>query len=356
MEIKIVRAETLKPKPPAESLGFGRYFTDHMFEMEYTEGQGWHDPAIRPYGPLAMDPASMVLHYGQAVFEGLKCYRGTEGQLLLFRPEMNFKRLNVSNDRLCIPPLDEDFALRALMTLLTVERDWVPSAEGTSLYIRPFVLATEVGVGVHPSREYKFIIILSPVGPYYPEGINPVRIYVEDEYVRAVKGGIGFTKATANYAASLKGQEKAITMGYTQVLWLDGVQRKFIEEVGTMNVFFLIDGELITPKLEGSILPGVTRDSVLQLARHWGIPVAERAFSIVELYETHGAGHLQEAFGSGTAAVISPIGEFNWEGRIITVTEGRTGPLARRLYDALTGIQHKRLEDPFNWVKEVYSP
>ena len=354
MQISVKRTTTLKEKPPQDMLGFGKYFTDHMFIMDYTEGMGWHDPCIVPYGPLTMDPASMVFHYGQAVFEGMKCYRADDGRLLLFRPEMNFKRLNRSDERLCIPELDVEFAILALMTLIDIDRDWVPTAEGTSLYIRPFTAATEVHIGVHPSLRYKFIIILSPVGAYYPEGLNPVRIYIEDEYVRAVRGGIGFTKATANYASSLKGQEKANKLGYTQVLWLDAIERKYIEEVGTMNVFFLIDGKLITPSLDsGSILPGVTRDSVIHLAKSWGIAVEERKLSIDEVYDAHKGGRLQEAFGSGTAAVISPIGLLNRGGNCITVSDGKTGPLAAKLYDYLTGIQFGRVPDTFNWMREV---
>lgn len=353
MDIQITRAETLKQKPPADALSFGKYFTDHLFEMDYSHDEGWHNAAVKPYAPIPMDPASMVLHYGQAVFEGLKCYHTADGRLLLFRPERNFKRLNISDERVCIPALDEDFALKALMQLIDVERDWVPTAPDTSLYIRPFVFATEVHVGVHPSAKYKFVIILSPVGAYYPEGLNPVKIYIEDEYVRAVKGGIGFTKATANYAASLKAQEKAIKLGYTQVLWLDGVERKYIEEVGTMNVFFKIGGELITPSLEGSILPGITRDSVIQLAKSWGLTVTERRITIDELYAAYENGSLEEAFGSGTAAVISPIGEFNWGGRVFKVADGGIGPVAAKLYDQLTGIQYGRLPDTFNWTREV---
>jgi branched-chain amino acid aminotransferase len=353
MEIKIIRAEQLKPKPADSKLTFGRDFTDHMFVMEYTEGLGWHDPVICPYGPLELDPAAMVLHYGQAVFEGMKCYRTADGRLNLFRPEMNFRRLNVSDERLCIPYIDEAFALEALMELLRVEREWVPVTPGTSLYIRPFVIATQPAIGVHPSHKYKFIIILSPVGHYYKEGISPVKIYVEDEYTRAVKGGIGFTKASANYATSLKGQVKAQGLGYTQVMWLDAVDRKYIEEVGTMNVFFVIDNEVITPSLSGSILPGVTRDSVLQLIRSWGMKVTERRIEINEIYKAYKAGKLQEAFGSGTAAVISPIGELKWGEHEIKVGDGSIGTISKKLYEMITGIQYGRLEDTWNWVKEV---
>jgi branched-chain amino acid aminotransferase len=284
----------------------------------------------------------------------MKCYRGTkDGVLRLFRPLDNFRRLNVSDERLCIPYIDENFALEALKELIKYDAHWVPKEDGTSLYIRPFVVATETGVGVHPSSKYKFMIILSPVGAYYSEGFNPVRIYVEDEYVRAVKGGIGFTKGAANYAISLKSQEKANKLGYSQVLWLDGVDRKYIEEVGSMNVFFVIGNKLITPSLEGSILPGITRDSVIRLATRRGMAVEERKISIIELYEAHEKKTLTEAFGSGTAAVISPIGELNWDNRPITIGDGKTGPVAREMYDTLTGIQYGRIEDFMGWTQTL---
>jgi len=352
-KIRIERTQTPKPKPPVDKLGFGQYFTDHMFTMDYTTDKGWHDPAIVPYAPLVLDPASLIFHYGQAVFEGMKAYRATDGRILLFRPERNFARLNSSDERLCIPHIDEELAIHALNELVKADADWIPTAAGTSLYIRPFVIATEVVLGVRPSGMYKFIIIMSPVGSYYSQGINPVKICIEDEYVRAVRGGIGFTKGAANYAISMKGQAKAEKSGYAQVLWLDGIERKYIEEVGASNVFFKIDGELITPELSGSILPGITRDSVIQLAKSWGIPVVERKISVQELYEAHEKGILEEAFGSGTAAVISPIGELNWQGNKITVGDGGIGELAQRLYDEMTGIQYGRLEDKFGWVRVV---
>ncbi|MDR1530675.1 MAG: branched-chain amino acid aminotransferase [Clostridiales bacterium] len=358
MEIRTTLCLSPKPKPPVDSLGFGKYFTDHMFTLEYNTLVGWHDASIVPYGPLSLDPASMVLHYGQGVFEGLKCYKAADGRILLFRPEKNFERLNLSHERVCIPKIDVNFCVEALTRLIQIDKDWIPGDPDASLYIRPFTFAAESALGVHPSSSYKFMIILSPVGSYYPEGINPVRIYVEDEYVRAVRGGLGFTKAIANYASSLKGQEKAKEKGYTQVLWLDGVERKYIEEVGTMNVFFVIGSktsgpdELVTPEINGSILRGITRESVIELARSWGVIVKERRISIQELYDVHKQGLLKEAFGSGTAAVISPIKEFNWDGRSITLG-GDIGPMARRLYDTLTGIQYGRLPDTFGWVKEV---
>ncbi len=353
MEIKIFPSNTLKPKPDESSLSFGHIFTDHMFVMDYETGKGWHDPRIVPYGPMEFEPSIMVFHYGQAVFEGLKAYKTKDNKVLLFRPRKNMERLNVSNDRLCIPPVDVDFAVKAIKTLVNYEREWVPGKEGTSLYIRPFIISTDPYLGVKPSDTYKFIIILSPVGAYYPEGINPVKIYVETKYVRAVKGGIGYTKTPGNYAASLKAQVEAKEKGYTQVLWLDGVERKYIEEVGTMNVFFKIKGEVITPPLEGSILGGITRESAITMLKSWGIKVSERRISIDELYEAHKNGELEEAFGTGTAAVISPIGEFNWDGNIIQVNDGKTGEISKRLYDTLTGIQTGVLPDTFGWIEEV---
>jgi branched-chain amino acid aminotransferase len=346
-------SKNLKPKPDPNKLGFGKYFTDHMFVAEYEKGKGWYKADIMPYGPIILDPAAMVLHYGQAVFEGLKCYRASDGRLLLFRPDMNIKRLNRSGERLCIPLLDEDLVYNAIVELLQTDAEWVPNAKDTSVYIRPFTFATETAIGVHPANRYKFIIILSPVGPYYPEGLDPVSITIEPEYVRSVRGSIGFTKAAANYAISLKGQEKAQQMGYTQVLWLDGIERKYVEEVGTMNVFFKINGEVITPMLTGSILPGVTRDSVIQLIKHWGIPMTERRISVEEIMQANEKGQLEEVFGSGTAAVISPVGELNWHDRRITINNGQIGELSARLYDELTAIQYGRLPDPFGWVHEV---
>jgi branched-chain amino acid aminotransferase len=295
----------------------------------------------------------MVFHYGQATFEGLKAYKTRDGRILLFRPYANMERMNISNERLCIPALDLDFAVEAIKQVVWTDREWIPEAEGTSLYIRPFVICTDPYLGVRPAYTYKFIIILSPVGAYYPEGINPVKIYVENEYVRAVKGGLGFTKTPANYAASLKAQEEAKHLGYTQVLWLDGVEKKYIEEVGTMNVFFKIAGEVITPALEGSILGGITRDSTIKLLQSWGVPVKERKLSIQEVFDAHKAGKLDEAFGTGTAAVISPIGELNWNGNIIEINQGQIGELSKRIYDTITGIQSGELEDSFAWTTEV---
>ncbi len=354
MQISINKTATPRQKPADPGkLGFGQIFTDHMFMMDYIEGKGWHNARIVPYGPLTLEPSTMVLHYGQAVFEGLKAYKTGDGRVLLFRPEKNMERINVSNERMCIPPIDVEFGVEAIKALVKVDRDWIPDAEGTSLYIRPFIFATDPYLGVRPSHTYSFIIILSPSGPYYPGGIDPVKIYVESKYVRAVKGGTGFAKTPGNYAASLKAQAEAKELGYIQVLWLDGVERKYIEEVGSMNVFFKINGEVITPSLEGSILPGITRDSVIHLLKSWGVKVTERRISIEELYRAHSEGKLEEAFGTGTAAVISPIGELNWSGNKIVINNNRIGDMSQKLYDTITGIQTGKLEDKFGWTVEV---
>lgn len=352
-DMQITLSTTKKEKPQADQLEFGKQFTDHMFIMDYTQGQGWHDPRIVPYQPLALEPSAMIFHYGQSVFEGLKAYATPEDEIILFRPEKNFQRLNSSNSRLCIPDIDVDFALKALKTLISVDKDWVPQAEGTSLYIRPFIIATEPYLGVSPSEKYQFIIIMSPVGSYYKEGIHPVKIAVESAFTRAVNGGTGEAKTGGNYASSLKAQEVSEKMGYAQVLWLDGVEKKYIEEVGSMNVFFKINGEIITPALNGSILPGITRDSIIELLKHWNLPVTERRISMEEVKEAYKSGHLEEAFGTGTAAVISPIGEFLWNGEEMIVQSGETGELSKKLYDTLTGVQTGKISDELNWTAKV---
>ena len=351
LEIKVTRTTTPKAKPADETkLGFGKIFTDHMFLMNYDEGQGWHDARIVPYGPIALDPAAMCLHYGQEVFEGMKAYKTATGKIQLFRPEKNFERLNVSNERLCIPQINEADCIEAVKALVEIDKDWIPEEKNTSLYIRPFIFAADAHVGVHPAKHLYFVIILSPVGAYYPKGLDPVDIYVEDKYVRAVKGGMGFTKTGGNYAASLKAQDEAEKKGYTQVLWLDGVERKYIEEVGTMNVFFVIGDEIITPELSGSILSGITRMSVIELLKSKGYKVVERKLSIQEVYEAHANGTLKESFGTGTAAVISPIGTFEWEGKKITVADGGIGTISQMLYDTITGIQNGSVEDTLGWT------
>ena len=351
--IDIKLSEMKKQKPESSQLEFGRIFTDHMFIADYTVEQGWADHRIIPYEPLAIDPAAIIFHYGQTVFEGLKAYLSKDGKIRLFRPEQNMRRMNQSSARLVMPQIDEELALDALKQLLIVDKEWIPSAEGTSLYIRPFMIATEAYLGVSPSTKYKFMIILSPVGSYYKEGIHPVKILVENEYVRAVAGGTGTAKTAGNYASGLKAQEIAGQKGYSQVLWLDGIERKYIEEVGAMNVFFKINGEVITPILNGSILEGITRKSVIEILNHWDISVTERKISMEEIRTAHKNGLLDEAFGTGTAAVISPIGELNWKDEKFVVNNGETGVLSKRLYDNLTGIQTGSAEDPLNWIVEV---
>lgn len=357
MEIKKVLAkkDELKAKPQNEDeLGFGQIFTDHMFIMEHNAEKGWHDPTILPYGPIALDPSAMCLHYGQEIFEGLKAYRCFDGKIRLFRPEMNFKRLNSSNDRMVIPALDEKLCLQALRELLLLDKDWVPHQLGTSLYIRPFVIATDPCLGVRPGENYKFMIILSPSGAYYATGLEPVAIYVEDQFVRAVRGGIGMVKAGANYAISLLAQQKAHEEGYSQVLWLDGVERRYIEEVGAMNIFFKIGDEIVTPSLNsGSILPGITRDSALELCRSWGMKVSERKVAIDELVEAHEKGQLKECFGTGTAAVISPVGKLRFKDKVMEINGGTIGEVSQRLYDTLTGIQWGKLPDTMGWMETI---
>lgn len=353
-ELKVEKVREPKKRPEDESsLGFGQIFTDHMFNVDYSKDLGWHNARIEPYGPIQMDPSTMVLHYGQAVFEGLKAYRTPLDKILLFRPDKNMKRLNKSSRLVCIPQVDEQVALEAIIKLVSIDKDWIPSAPGTSLYIRPTVIATDPFIGVRPSDTYRFFVILSPVGAYYPGGFTPVKIWVTDQYVRTVRGGVGESKTAANYAASLYGAEIAKAAGYTQVLWLDGVERKYIEEVGTMNIFFVIDGELVTPSLEGSILAGITRDSIITLAKHWNIPVSERPISIHEIVDVHKRGALQEMFGSGTAAVISPVSHLAWKNEIMTVGDGQVGPMAKRFFKAITDIQYGKAEDPFGWTMEV---
>ncbi|MCC3372766.1 branched-chain amino acid aminotransferase [Cohnella sp. REN36] len=342
-----------KPKPSQQALGFGRYFTDHMFMMDYEADRGWHQPRIVPYQPIVLDPAAKVFHYGQTVFEGMKAFRAKDGRIRLFRPDAHLRRMNRSNARICVPPIDEETVLTALKQLIAVDREWVPENEGTSLYIRPFIIATEPLLGVAPSRQYRLTIILTPVGAYYGEGIRPVRIHVEPDDVRAVAGGVGEAKTAGNYAAGLQAQEEAARQGYDQVMWLDGVHRQYIEEVGSMNVFFRLGETVVTPALSGSILAGVTRDSAIRLLRLWDIPVEERNVSIDELVEAHRAGALREAFGTGTAAVISPIGELQWRGERFAIGNGDPGPLARRLYDAVTGIQRGGEPDPFGWMADL---
>ncbi len=353
MNIKFIENKKRKQKPNQTQLGFGKYFTDHMFEMDYIPGEGWSNPTIKPYGPICIEPSAMVLHYGQSVFEGLKAYLSEKNEIVLFRPYNNIKRLNKSNRRLSIPELDEEFVIRALIELLKVDKDWIPSGEGTSLYIRPFVFATDESVGVRSSESYKFMIILSPVGAYFPEGFNPVKIYVEKDFVRAVRGGIGEAKTAGNYAASIKAQALAKEKGFSQVLWLDGIEQKYIEEVGTMNVFFKINNEVITPELNGSILEGITRGSVIQLLKDSGYRITERRISIEEIINSQNNGELEEVFGTGTAAVISPVGEIWFKDIKMTIQDGQVGNVSKKLYDMLTQIQTGKMKDEYNWTIKI---
>lgn len=354
LNIRIEKTGNPKELPDKSNpLKFGTIFTDHMFVMNYDKGKGWHDSRIIPYQPVTLDPAAMVFHYGQEMFEGLKAYKAEDGRILLFRPEKNIERANRTNVRICIPEIPEEDFLQAIKELVSTDKAWIPTNPGTSLYIRPFIIATDPFLGVRPSDSYMFIIILSPVGAYYPEGLDPVKIWIEDEYVRAVKGGIGEAKTGANYVASMKAQVKAHEEGYAQVLWLDGVERKYVEEVGAMNIFFKINGTIVTPALNGSILPGVTRDSVIRLCKEWGLPVEERKIAIDEIFEAYKNGTLEEAFGSGTAAVISPVGQLRWEDKVMQVKDGGIGEYSQKLYDTITGIQLGEIEDTMNWTVEV---
>ena len=354
LDIKINLTETPAAKPAkGQKLGFGKIFTDHMFIMNYTEGKGWHDPRIEPFHNISLSPAAMVYHYGQEMFEGLKAYKGDDGEVYLFRPDMNAKRTNATNDRLVIPQLPEEDFVQAVKAVVDVDRDWIPTEPGTSLYIRPFIIATDEFLGVAPSKTYLFMIILSPSGAYYESGLAPVGIWIEDEFVRAVRGGIGFAKTGGNYAASLIAQQKAHEAGYSQVLWLDGVERKYIEEVGAMNIFFKIAGKVITPGLNGSILPGITRNSTIALCKKWGYEVEERKISAEELIEAQRNGTLEECFGTGTAAVISPVGKLRYVDEVMTINGGSIGPLSQKLYDTITGIQTGRLPDEMGWRVNV---
>jgi branched-chain amino acid aminotransferase len=348
--IRITRATTRKPKPKDSDLAFGTVFTDHMFVADFQEEKGWYDPRVEPYGPFSLDPATAVLHYSQAIFDGLKAFRGRDGKIRLFRPQKHMERLNSSAKQLCIPPLDPDLAVKSLTTLIGVDREWVPSTIGTSLYIRPTIIASEPFLGVRPAKSYIYFVILSPVGAYYPEGMNPVKILVVDKYVRAVEGGLGGAKTGANYAASLYAAEEAKHAGFTQVLWLDGVHRRYIDEVGTMNIMLRIGDEVITPPLSGTILPGVTRDSALTLMRDWGLRVSERQVSIDEVVAAAGDGTLHEVWGTGTAAVISPVGELAYKGERIVVNGGGIGELTQKLYDTIVGIQYGTAPDTRGWT------
>ncbi len=334
-------------------LGFGTLFTDRMFIMDYDAGRGWHTPRIVPYGPFSLDPACAVLHYSQEIFEGLKVFRRPDNSLALFRPRDNFERFNRSAARMCMPELDVDFVLEALKELVRLEADWVPHSPGTSLYVRPTMIAVDPYLGVRPSSKYIFYIILSPVGAYYKNGFSPVKIWIADEYVRSTPGGTGEAKTGGNYAASLKAAMEATALGYDQVLWLDAVERKYVEEVGSMNICFFYDGKVVTSPLKGTILDGITRRSILTLVKEMGIQVEERAMSVTEILEGAASGRLKEAFGTGTAAVVSPVGQFTYRDQTVTIGGGRMGELTQKLYEQLTGIQYGKLADPHGWIETL---
>ena len=353
MEIKITKATTLKEKPDSSKLGFGKIFTDHMFMMDWNSEKGWYNQRIVPFQNLSIHPASTVLHYGSEIFEGLKAYRTADGSVQLFRPIENIRRMNNSAERLCLPQIPEDMAMEILTTFVKLEQDWTPSAEGTSLYLRPYMFGNDETLGVHAVHNATYIIIASPVGSYYAEGINPVKIMIEDEDVRAVRGGTGYAKCGGNYAASNRAGERAEKKGYSQVLWLDGVERKYIEEVGAMNVMFKINGEIVTPMLSGSILPGITRKSCIEVLKDKGYKVSERLLSIDELADALENGTLEEAWGCGTAAVVSPIGELCYKDKKYSVNNGEIGETTQMLYDTLTGIQWGKLPDTYGWTKKI---
>ena len=353
MEIKFTKATVLKEKPDSSTLGFGKIFTDHMFMMDWNDEKGWYNARIVPFENLSIHPASTVLHYGSEIFEGLKAYRRKDGKVQLFRPIENIRRMNNSAERLCLPQIPEDMAMEILTKFVEIEQDWTPNAEGTSLYLRPYMFGNDESLGVHAVHNATYVIIASPVGSYYKEGINPVKIMIEDEDVRAVRGGTGYAKCGGNYAASNRAGQRAEQKGYSQVLWLDGVERKYIEEVGAMNVMFKIGDEIVTPMLSGSILPGITRKSCIEVLKDKGYKVSERLLSIDELDEALKNGTLKEAWGCGTAAVVSPIGELCYKDVKYPINNGQIGEVTQMLYDTLTGIQWGKIEDTYGWTKEI---
>ena len=354
LDIKITKTTAPKAKPADETkLGFGKISSDHMFLMDYNPEKGWHDPRIVPYAPFELDPACVVFHYAQELFEGLKAYRTADNKIQLFRPECNGQRMADSSERMCIPTIPVDDFVQAVKALVEVEKDWVPHTEGSSLYIRPFVIATDVGMGVHASHNYTFCIICFPSGAYYAEGINPVRIYVEDEYIRAAPGLTGFAKCGGNYAASIKAGALAAEKGFAQVLWLDGIEKKYVEEVGAMNIMFKIAGKVYTAACTGTVLPGVTRRSIIELLRDWGYEVIEGKLAIEDVMKAGHDGTLEEVFGTGTAAVVSPVKELCWKSDSVTISDGKIGEVTQKLYDTLTGIQWGKVADSKGWIVPV---
>ena len=349
-KFNITRSESTKIKNVDwDNLGFGVYFSDHIYISDY-DGTKWDDGQFIPYGPLPMEPTLCTLHYGQSVFEGLKAFRDVKGGANLFRPIMNARRMNASSVRVCIPEYDENKFLDALTELVKLEEKWIPTQRGHSLYLRPLAYGSGNFLGVHASKLYRMMIMCSPVSSYYKEGLNPVKILVASEYSRAVRGGLGSAKTAANYAASLYAGTKAQQQGYSQVLWLDAVTRDFIDEVGAMNIFFVINDEIVTPPLDrGTILAGVTRDSVMVLAKEWGMKVSERLITIDEILKAHADGSLKEVFGTGTAAVISPVGQLTYKGKDMIINNNNIGKISQKLYDTITGIQYGEIEDKYNW-------
>lgn len=353
LEISVELTQSPKTRPSTDKLGFGLYFTDHMFIADYTKESGWKNARVVPYQSLSLDPGASVLHYGQAIFEGMKAYRGVDGKIRLFRPEDNWRRMHASAERLCMNMIDLETFMEALKTLVRTDRDWVPTESGTSLYLRPTLIATESFLGVRPSESYTFFVIASPVGAYYGDKVEPVKIWVERKYTRAAPGGVGAAKAAGNYAASLLAATQAKERGFNQVLWLDAAQRHFIEEVGTMNVFFRFENTVVTPALTGTILPGITRDSVIRLLHAKDIRVEERPLSLDEVLDGAKSGRLKEVFGTGTAASVSPVGALGIDGRIVTIGNGDTGEISQMLYQTLNDIQYGKASDPFGWTTEI---
>ena len=353
MEIKITKTTTPSEMPSEDKLGFGKVFTDHMLIVDWEEGRGWFDARIQPFGPIQLHPASTVLHYGAEIFEGLKAYRRADGGVQLFRPMENIKRMNNSAERMSLPQMNEEDMLQLLTTFVKMEEKWVPKSFGTSMYLRPFLFGNDEALGVHAVKRATFMIIASPSGSYYKEGINPVGIMIENEDVRTVRGGTGYAKCGGNYAASTRAGERAAKKGYSQVLWLDGVERKYVEEVGAMNVMFKIDGEIVTPLLTGSILPGITRKSCIEVLKSKGYKISERLLSVDELLQALKDGKLEEAWGCGTAAVVSPIGKLAFGDEEYVVNDGKIGEVTQELYDMLTGIQWGKIEDSFGWIYKI---
>ncbi len=349
MNIQKTLATSLKPLPPSDKLGFGQFFTDHMFVAKFRQGQGWYEAKIQPYGPLNLDPAASVFHYGQALFEGMKAFRQSDEKIVFFRPEFNHKRLVDGAERLCLEAPPKELFMQAIQELVSVDERWIPNATNTSLYIRPTLIGTEAFLGVRPSHETTFFILLSPVGSYYSEGTQPIKIWTEEKYLRAAPGGLGAVKAGANYASSLKAAYESKEKGYSQVLWLD-VDHEGIEEVGTMNVFFVFDNEIVTPALNGSILSGGTRDAIIHILKSKKLPIVERRVTITEVIDKLQAGKLREAFGTGTAAVISPIGVLSYKNKEWIINNNENGPLSLELYNQINSIQRGTSPDPFHWI------